>query len=257
MLNPKANEFKPGQFGPPSTETPKPKPQLEEEKSLQQQQRQQQQLHSKKRPPKSNKPQQQHQQKQQKSQGKSDRRSTSDHHQPKKSNKSKNQQVTNGSGSGVGSGRRHKGGSSSTHPQQQQQQQPISSSSTPQQADNDNFGLLTKFITIEEAIDPVFRTRPTEDGSKNLEGGSGSTGEALGKLIHGYERYIEWISRCLRAFETITVVGMDYAIADVISLVTILQRRNIGEHEEVETFSLDQGNKRYTSGIQVKVHLCA
>ena len=190
MLNPKANEFRPGQFGPPSTETSAAKSQLQEAKPSQQQQQQ----HSKRRPPKTNKPQQ-NQQKQQKGHVKSDRRSSSDQHQSKKSNRSKNQQqAIGGSGSGVGGGRRHKGGSSSSTQQQQQQSATSSSSSsTPRQADNDSFGLLTQFITIEEAIDPVFRTRPTEDGSTNLDGGSSSTGEALGKLIHGYERYIEWV----------------------------------------------------------------
>ena len=189
MLNPNANEFKPGQFGPPSTETSAAKSQSQETKPTQQQQQQ----HSKRRPPKSTKPQQ-NQQKQQKSHVKSDRRSSSDQHQSKKSNRSKNQQqTTDGSGSGVGGLRRHKGGSSSSTQQQQQQSATSSSSSTPRQADNDSFGLLTKFITIEEAIDPVFRTRPTEDGSTNLDGNSSSTGEVLGKLIHGYERYIEWV----------------------------------------------------------------
>ncbi|KAI9274595.1 hypothetical protein BDA99DRAFT_556007 [Phascolomyces articulosus] len=259
MLNPNASEFKPGQFGTPSTPSAPTSSSQEEKLSSQQQQQ-----HAKRRPPKSNKPQQQQQQKQQKNQGKSERRSSSDQHPTKKSNKSKNQQQqqhTNSSG-GSGGRRHNKGSSSST----QKQQPPIPSSySTAAAVDNESFGLLTKFITIEEAIDPVFRTRPTDDGNKNIDNsGSGinsgvggtSGGEPVGKLVHGYERYIEWINRCLRAFETITIVGMDYAIADVVSLVTILQRRKIGEHEEVETFSLDQGNKRYTSGIQVKLHIC-
>ncbi|KAI7880124.1 hypothetical protein K492DRAFT_130549, partial [Lichtheimia hyalospora FSU 10163] len=71
----------------------------------------------------------------------------------------------------------------------------------------------------------------------------------------------------------VTVVGMDNAIADVVSLVSIMQQRGIGEHEgklskdkekgtnlngvcfiEVETFTLQPTPKRYTSGIQVKLH---
>ncbi|KAI8144626.1 hypothetical protein BJV82DRAFT_667827 [Fennellomyces sp. T-0311] len=166
--------------------------------------------------------------KQSKHHGKADRRPSTDHQGKKSSGKTKSQPQQ--------TGRRHK--AATTQP----------SSAQPE----NSFGLLTKFITIEEAIDPVFRTRPVEDGSKGKGSGEGSTD----KLVHGYERYIEWIGRCLGAFETVTVVGMDYAIADVVSLVTILQDRGIGEHEEVETFTLDQGNKRYTSGIQVKLHLC-
>lgn len=85
------------------------------------------------------------------------------------------------------------------------------------------------------------------------------------------------MSRCLKTYDTITIVGMDKAIADVVSLVTILQHRGIGEHEgeffdhvycwrcscpltkelhaylEVETFTVEQDVRRYTSCIQVKV----
>ncbi|KAI9493227.1 hypothetical protein BDB00DRAFT_380251 [Zychaea mexicana] len=241
MLNPKAIEFKPGQFGTPTTPSQSPEVQETQEKARPPPSQQQQQ-HSKKRPPKPKHLQQP------KHRSKSDRRSSTDQHPPppspsKKTSKPKNQQKQQQQAPSPG--RRHKASSSA-------QQQTSSSSSSAQQGDTDGFGLLTKFITIEEAIDPVFRTRPGEDGSKSIDGS-----ETAGKLVHGYERYIEWMTRCLRAFETITVVGMDYAIADVVSLVTILQRRKIGEHEEVETFTLDQGNKRYTSGIQVKLHLCA
>ncbi|KAL0078844.1 hypothetical protein F4703DRAFT_1741687 [Phycomyces blakesleeanus] len=77
----------------------------------------------------------------------------------------------------------------------------------------------------------------------------------------------------------ITIVGMESAVVDVVSMVAILQQRSIGEHEgkkttrkkryiyiylpvlifipylsEVETFSIRDG-KRWTCGIQVRLHV--
>ncbi|KAG0165499.1 hypothetical protein DFQ30_008371 [Apophysomyces sp. BC1015] len=93
-----------------------------------------------------------------------------------------------------------------------------------------------KFITIEQEIDPLL-IQPEHE--KNT-------------IIHGYEPYLAWIEQSLNAFGTVTVVGMGRAVVDVVSLTTILQHRGIGEHEDVETFSLSQG-KKPTSCIQVTV----
>ncbi|KAF7728456.1 hypothetical protein EC973_006136 [Apophysomyces ossiformis] len=72
-----------------------------------------------------------------------------------------------------------------------------------------------KFITIEQEIEPLL-IQPEHE--KNT-------------LIHGYEPYLAWIEQSLKAFGTVTVVGMGRAIVDVVSLTTILQHRGIGEHE--------------------------
>ena len=116
--------------------------------------------------------------KQTKHHGKSDRRSSTDHQSKKSSGKAKNQAQT--------TGRRHK------------PETPQPSLAQPE----NSFGLLTKFITIEEVIDPVFRTRPTEDSSNSKASGEGTAD----KLVHGYERYIEWV--CLIAlFALFTETG--------------------------------------------------
>lgn len=83
------------------------------------------------------------------------------------------------SSSGGGSGRRPSGRRESSI-----QANNPASGSTP-----GPFDQPVKFITIEEVIDPVFRTRSdTRDNSA-----AGDDGRARGKLVHGYERYIEWV----------------------------------------------------------------
>ncbi|KAI9021767.1 hypothetical protein CLU79DRAFT_191422 [Phycomyces nitens] len=111
---------------------------------------------------------------------------------------------------------------------------------------------------------------------RGQNGHSSGAASGLTKLDHGYERYIGWIERSLKAFGTVTLVGMESAIVDVVSMVTILQNRSIGEHEgntqpivplfytyilylspclsEVETFPMRYG-KRWTCGIQVRLHV--
>lgn len=115
--------------------------------------------------------------------------------------------------------------------QQQQQQQPSRrkgrTESLPvskESLQHSIFDQPAKFITIEETIDPLCQLSIKDRSEK--------------KIVHGYERYIEWIGQSLKAFDTVTIVGMDNAIADVVSLVNIMQQRGIGEHEEVETFTL-------------------
>ncbi|KAG1448268.1 hypothetical protein G6F56_008991 [Rhizopus delemar] len=105
----------------------------------------------------------------------------------------------------------------------------------------DQFKQEAKFIAIEAAIDPIHRINNT-------------TGISTGKqLEHGYERYIGWINRSLEMYDMITVVGMENAIADVVSIITIVQDREIGVHEEVETFTTIRENGRKASGIQVRL----
>ncbi|KAI8372441.1 hypothetical protein BD560DRAFT_394935 [Blakeslea trispora] len=116
----------------------------------------------------------------------------------------------------------------------------------------DLFAQESKFITIEAAIDPVYRVEP-----QSFQSSSGSRRQSSGNLYqfeHGYERYVDWIDRSLHVFDTVTVVGMDNAIVDIVSIVTILQEREIGIHDTVETFSMETGNGKLTSCIQVKLH---
>ncbi|KAI7872072.1 hypothetical protein BDF14DRAFT_1756084 [Spinellus fusiger] len=108
----------------------------------------------------------------------------------------------------------------------------------------------SKFITIEAMIDPLFYNRPDKEESPNT---SGSSTANVTRLEHGYERYIHWIGTSLKAFNSITLVGIENAVVNVISLVAILQQRGIGEHEEIETFSMKEG-KRWKNGIQVRLH---
>ncbi|OAD69628.1 hypothetical protein PHYBLDRAFT_172264 [Phycomyces blakesleeanus NRRL 1555(-)] len=115
------------------------------------------------------------------------------------------------------------------------------------------FDTPSKFITIETAIHPVFQMRPEQNIERSQKGHFSGTTSGLTKLDHGYERYIDWIERSLKTFNMITIVGMESAVVDVVSMVAILQQRSIGEHEEVETFSIRDG-KRWTCGIQVRLH---
>ncbi|KAI9486849.1 MAG: hypothetical protein EXX96DRAFT_56923 [Benjaminiella poitrasii] len=112
----------------------------------------------------------------------------------------------------------------------------------------DPFEQECKFITIEAAIDPIRRIEPTHNASTS------SISVKRHLLEHGYERYIRWIDKSLKAFDTITLVGMDNAVVDVISLINILQDRKIGAHDDIETFSMNTENNKITACIQVKLH---
>ncbi|SAM07231.1 hypothetical protein [Absidia glauca] len=68
----------------------------------------------------------------------------------------------------------------------------------------------TSFITIDHTIDPAIQQKNT--------------------LLHGYDHYLAWIERCLHMYPVITVVGMDPAMADVVSLVTLVQSKGIGSY---------------------------
>ncbi|KAI7905250.1 uncharacterized protein BX663DRAFT_315573 [Cokeromyces recurvatus] len=101
----------------------------------------------------------------------------------------------------------------------------------------DPFAEECKFITIEAAIDPIHRIE-TIHGSNHTTSSSSSSSSNSNKYLleHGYKRYIDWIDRSLKAFDTITLVGMGNAVVDVVSLISILQDRKIGTHDDVETF---------------------
>ncbi|KAL0137885.1 hypothetical protein V8B55DRAFT_1532954 [Mucor lusitanicus] len=118
---------------------------------------------------------------------------------------------------------------------------------------SDLFAKESKFITIEAAIDPIRRIKETSHAN-SLQNRRQSTHHDTYQVEHGYEQYIDWIDRSLRLFDTVTLVGMDNAVVDIVSLVTILQDRRIGVHDDVETFSMDIGNSRITACIQVKLH---
>ncbi|CAO3597998.1 unnamed protein product [Absidia cylindrospora] len=104
----------------------------------------------------------------------------------------------------------------------------------------------TSFITIDQTIDPV-HIIPGALALKNT-------------IAHGYDRYITWIERCLQAHAVVTLVGMDPAISDVLSLVTIMQEKGIGSCHELETFSMEDGvgggrqQQHPISGIQLRLH---
>jgi hypothetical protein len=103
------------------------------------------------------------------------------------------------------------------------------------------------FIAIEAAIDPVHRL-DIKDGDSRRQS---LTHDVKKHYEHGYERYIDWVNeryvggmnciysclfiikidRSLHIYGIVTVVGMDKAIADVISMVTILHERKIGQHQ--------------------------
>ncbi|KAI8968391.1 hypothetical protein BDF20DRAFT_896083 [Mycotypha africana] len=122
----------------------------------------------------------------------------------------------------------------------------------------DQFSEETKFITIEAAIDPIHRIAATSTRNSNLGSSCTSISAVTNdghRFEHGYERYIRWIEKSLRKFDTITVVGMDNAVVDVVSLVTIIHDRKIGIHNDIETFSMkSENNKRIAGCIQVKLH---
>ncbi|CEP11382.1 hypothetical protein [Parasitella parasitica] len=116
----------------------------------------------------------------------------------------------------------------------------------------DLFATESKFITIEAAIDPIRRINETTHAS-SIHNRRQSTQSDRHQLEHGYERYIDWIDRSLKLFDTVTLVGMDNAVVDIVSMVTILQDRKLGVHDDIETFSMDTGNNRIVACIQVKL----
>ncbi|GAN10239.1 hypothetical protein MAM1_0333d09777 [Mucor ambiguus] len=95
---------------------------------------------------------------------------------------------------------------------------------------SDLFAKESKFITIEAAIDPIRRIKEVSHAN-GLQHRRQSTNNDTYQFEHGYEQYIDWIDRSLRLFDTVTLVGMDNAVVDVVSLVTILQSRRIGVHD--------------------------
>ncbi|KAI8099734.1 uncharacterized protein BX664DRAFT_355128 [Halteromyces radiatus] len=98
----------------------------------------------------------------------------------------------------------------------------------------------TSFITLDHTIDPVHIVTNTLL-FKNT-------------VVHGYDRYVAWVERCLQTYPVVTMVGMDPVLADLISLVIIIQQKGIGFYHELETFSIQEGGRQPTSGIQVKLH---
>ncbi|KAI8883468.1 hypothetical protein K501DRAFT_333362 [Backusella circina FSU 941] len=91
------------------------------------------------------------------------------------------------------------------------------------------------FIAIEAAIDPVHRLDNIASDSRRQS----LSHDVKKQYEHGYERYIDWIDRSLQIYGIVTVVGMDKAIVDVISMVTILQERKIGEHQDTTLKRID------------------
>ncbi|CAO3613210.1 unnamed protein product [Cunninghamella echinulata] len=126
----------------------------------------------------------------------------------------------------------------STNRRKKQQQTPRKKSShhVANQTNQDiNMEQPTNFITLQHTIDPIYSMvqHPTKK-----------------TIAHGYDRYVAWIERSLQTYETITLVGSDPALADLISLISIVQLKGIGTHHELATFTTDGP----TSCIQVKLH---
>ncbi|KAI9308474.1 hypothetical protein BJ944DRAFT_260192 [Cunninghamella echinulata] len=129
---------------------------------------------------------------------------------------------------------------SSTNRRKKQQQQQTSRRKsshheTHQTGQVINMEQPTNFISLQHTIDPTYPIiqHPTKK-----------------TIAHGYDRYIAWIERSLQTYETITLVGSDPALADLISLISIIQLKGIGSHHELATFTTDGS----TSCIQVKLH---
>lgn len=126
-------------------------------------------------------------------------------------------------------------------------------STAPPSVVEDQFSKESPFIAIEAAIDPVHRL-DKRNLPVNVNYSRRASSAQEPRFEHGYERYIDWIDRSLKIFDTVTVVGMDKAIVDVVSMVTILHDRKIGAHDDIETFSMNPGTGKMTSCIQVKLH---
>lgn len=105
-----------------------------------------------------------------------------------------------------------------------------SNSTTITTTPSDIFAKESKFITVEAAIDPIRRIDEAAHVN-SLQKRRQSTNSDKYQFEHGYERYIDWIDRSLKLFDTVTLVGMDNAVVDIISLVTILQDRKLGVHD--------------------------
>lgn len=157
-----------------------------------------------------------------------EKRHSSSHHKAGIADNSKKQPLKDNASNAKKQGTSKKKGNSSS-----KRQKPETNKRRPSRQETisleDQFKQEAKFIAIEAAINPMYRNE------KQLE--------------HGYERYIDWvnrvihngqagiiiivsqINRSLKLYDIITVVGMDTAIVDVVSIVTILQDRKIGVHE--------------------------
>ncbi|CAO3691961.1 unnamed protein product [Umbelopsis ramanniana] len=85
-------------------------------------------------------------------------------------------------------------------------------------------------ITIMEAIEPV-----------NLVTGEGS---AL-SIANGCELYVQWIGRCLQQHEEVTLIGIDQAISDAITIVSILQDSDIARYHGMYVFQNEITYKFY------------
>lgn len=187
MLNPLASEFKPGQSDPKqpvSEQKPAPGNQPNERKK-----------HS-------------NRNKATRDQKFKDRSTESKAGPPPPSSSSSNKNKGNDVGSKSAEKKQQQPSSSNSRNKQQQLGgggRRRSSRASISQAQNETalFEEPLKFITIPEAIEPVFRTRPdiversSAGGGKSDHGrrksGGGVATTTTSKIVHAYERYIEWV----------------------------------------------------------------
>ncbi|KAF9927517.1 hypothetical protein FBU30_003108 [Linnemannia zychae] len=94
----------------------------------------------------------------------------------------------------------------------------------------------TAFICLTDVIHPVRQV--VKDGVSTLEQGS--------------DAYLDWIVRSLKEYEEITLIGMEAAIPDIISLVLRAGRQGIG-YQEVRTFTTQDGFGGNKSCLQFRM----
>ncbi|KAG0048642.1 hypothetical protein BGZ83_006433 [Gryganskiella cystojenkinii] len=94
----------------------------------------------------------------------------------------------------------------------------------------------TAFICLTDVIQPVRHV--VKDGVSTMEQGS--------------DAYLDWLVRSLKEHEEITVIGMDAAIPDIISLVLRAGKHGIG-YQEVRTFTTQDGLGGNKSCLQFRI----
>ncbi|GJJ70811.1 hypothetical protein EMPS_03161 [Entomortierella parvispora] len=94
----------------------------------------------------------------------------------------------------------------------------------------------TAFICLTDVIQPVRHV--VKDGVSTMEQGS--------------DAYLDWVIRSLKEHEEITLIGMDAAIPDIISLVLRAGKQGIG-YQEVRTFTTQDGLGGNKSCLQFRI----
>ncbi|KAG0215093.1 hypothetical protein BGX28_000798 [Mortierella sp. GBA30] len=94
----------------------------------------------------------------------------------------------------------------------------------------------TAFICLTDVIHPVRHV--VKDGVSTMEQGS--------------DAYLDWIKRSLKEHEEITLIGMEAAIPDIISLVLRAGKEGVG-YQEIRTFTTQDGLGGNKSCLQFRM----